>query len=45
MDVLFAIRTLHLGAALFGLTVTFGGVGAIIGATFAQPLLWRFGYC
>ena len=44
MDVLFAIRTLHLGAALFGLTVTFGGVGAIIGATFAQPLLRRFGY-
>jgi Na+/melibiose symporter-like transporter len=44
MDVLFAIRTLHLGPALFGLTVTFGGIGAIIGASAAQPLIRRFGY-
>jgi MFS family permease len=44
MDVLFALRTLHMGPALFGLTVTFGGIGALIGATVCQPLSRRFGY-
>jgi len=44
MDVLFAIRTLHLGPALFGLTVTFGGVGAILGASLTQRLIRRFGF-
>jgi MFS family permease len=44
MDTLYAIQTLHLSAALFGFTVTFGGVGALIGAAMAQPLVRRFGY-
>jgi MFS family permease len=44
MDTLYAIQTLHLSAALFGLTVTFGGIGALIGAAVAQPLVRRFGY-
>lgn len=44
MDVLFAIRTLHLGPALFGLTVTFGGIGAIVGSLIAESVTRRFGY-
>lgn len=44
MDVLYAIRTLHMSAALFGITVAFGGLGALIGAAACQPVVRRFGY-
>lgn len=44
MDVLYAIRTLHLHAALFGFTVTFGGIGAIFGAWLCRRLARRIGY-
>ncbi|WP_206922601.1 MFS transporter [Alicyclobacillus suci] len=43
MDVLFAIQSLHLSAALFGLTVTFGGIGALIGAALCQRLVQSLG--
>jgi len=44
LDVLYALHTLHLGAALFGFTIMFGGVGALFGASLCQRLVRRFGY-
>ncbi|MFB5190148.1 MFS transporter [Alicyclobacillus fastidiosus] len=44
MDVLYAIDTLHLHAAQFGLTVTFGGIGALLGAALCQRMVRAFGY-
>jgi len=41
--VLFAIRTLHLSPAMLGITIAFGGAGAMAGAAIAQPLASRFG--
>jgi MFS family permease len=41
--VLFAIRTLHLSPAMLGVTIAFGGAGAMAGAALARPLADRFG--
>lgn len=43
LDTLYAIRTLHLTAFLFGITVTMGGVGSLIGAALAKRVIHRFG--
>ncbi|MFZ3008661.1 MAG: MFS transporter [Phenylobacterium sp.] len=40
---LFALRTLHLSPAMLGITVAFGGLGALIGAGLAAPLARRLG--
>nr|QQZ49595.1 hypothetical protein JKL49_22125 [Phenylobacterium glaciei] len=34
---LFALRTLHLSPAMLGITVAFGGLGALMGAGLAAP--------
>lgn len=43
MDVLFAMRDLHLPAGLFGITVCFGGLGALVGAAVTPRLARRVG--
>ncbi len=40
---LFAIRTLGLSPALFGVTVTMGGIGALAGVAVSARLIRRFG--
>lgn len=40
---LFALRTLHLSPAMLGITVAFGGLGALIGAGLAAPVAKRLG--
>lgn len=40
---LYVIRTLHISPALFGVLVTAGGVGALLGAFFAGRIVRRFG--
>jgi predicted MFS family arabinose efflux permease len=42
--ILFAVRELHLGAALLGAVIAVGGVSAAFGALIAQPLVQRFGF-
>ncbi|MCL6598363.1 MAG: MFS transporter [Alicyclobacillus macrosporangiidus] len=44
MDVLFALRILHLGPGLFGITVCCGGLGAMIGAAAVRRLGERHGF-
>ncbi len=39
LDTLYALRNLHLTAFLFGLTVTMGGIGSLIGAGLAKRVL------
>jgi len=43
LDTLYALRTLHLTAFLFGLTVTMGGIGALLGATLCNRFVRRLG--
>lgn len=43
LDTLYALRTLHLSAWMFGLTVTMGGVGSLVGAAVSKPVIRRFG--
>lgn len=40
---LFALRTLNLSPAMLGITVAFGGLGALIGAALAAPTARRLG--
>ena len=40
---LFALRTLHLSPAMLGITVAFGGLGALIGSGLAAPIAKRMG--
>ena len=40
---LFALRTLHLSPAMLGITVAFGGLGALIGSGLAAPIARRIG--
>lgn len=40
---LYCIRTLGLTTAMLGLTIAVGGVGALLGAGIARPLIRRFG--
>ncbi|SFU64278.1 MFS transporter [Alicyclobacillus macrosporangiidus] len=44
MDVLFALRVLHLSPGLFGITVCCGGLGAMIGAAAVRRLGERHGF-
>jgi Na+/melibiose symporter-like transporter len=41
--IIFALRQLHLSAAMLGATVAVGGVAAMFGASFAAPLIRRLG--
>jgi len=43
LDTLYALKTLHLTAFLFGLTVTMGGIGALLGAALCNRIVRRFG--
>lgn len=43
LDTLYALRTLGLSPLLFGLTVTMGGVGSLIGAAISERVVKRFG--
>jgi MFS family permease len=40
---LYGIRTLGLSTQMLGLTIAVGGVGALIGAALARPVIQRFG--
>ncbi|MCL6515847.1 MFS transporter [Alicyclobacillus sp.] len=44
MDVLFAMRVLELSPGIFGLTVCFGGLGAMLGAAVVRRLGERHGF-
>ncbi|QSO51934.1 MFS transporter [Alicyclobacillus curvatus] len=43
LDTLYALRDLGLSPLLFGLTVTVGGIGALLGAAIARHVVRRFG--
>jgi len=43
LDTLYALRTLGLSPLLFGLTVTMGGIGSLIGAALSNRVMSRFG--
>jgi predicted MFS family arabinose efflux permease len=40
---LYAIRVIGMGPAMLGITVAFGGVGALVGALLVRPATRRFG--
>jgi len=40
---LYAIRVIGMGTAMLGITVAFGGVGALVGALLVRPATRRFG--
>ena len=41
--IVFALRVVGLNPALLGITIAFGGAGALLGSLIAQPLARRFG--
>lgn len=43
LDTLYALKTLGLSPLLFGLTVTMGGVGSLVGAALSSRVIRRFG--
>lgn len=43
LDTLYALKSLHLTAFLFGLTVTMGGIGSLIGASMSRRVARRLG--